>query len=92
MTSNEILERIDNKNYLTELEHKEYLNILEKDLKLLDLIIKKKVDILMIIHFCDYKVYLNYLRSRGYCSSNDLNEDEFNLLRDKLKDYGHIFR
>lgn len=91
MTSNEILERIDNKNYLTEREHKEYLNILEKDLKLLDLIIKKKVDISMIIYFFDYKDYFNYLCSRDG-SPNDLNEDEFNLLRDKLKDYWHIFR
>lgn len=40
MTSKELLRRIDERNYLTEREHREFLNILEKDLEILDKIRK----------------------------------------------------
>lgn len=36
MTSKECLKRIDEKNYLTEREHKEFLNVIEKDLDRLE--------------------------------------------------------
>lgn len=40
MTSKEYLKRIDEKNYLTEREHKEFLSVIEKDLDMLEIIKK----------------------------------------------------
>lgn len=36
MNSKECLKRIDEKNYLTEREHKEFLSVIEKDLEMLE--------------------------------------------------------
>jgi len=37
MTSKELLKRIDEKDYLTEREHREFLKVLEKDLEILEI-------------------------------------------------------
>ena len=79
MTSKECLKRIDEKNYLTEREHKEFLSVVEKELKALEIIKEKRVDCKSLIECVDADEY------------NDLwfdipiDKEEYELLKEVLE-------
>ena len=95
MISKELLKRIDEKNYLTEREHKEFLNILEKELeqkekqdKILKLIVEKQVDI-KLVAWAGVKVEAYNVKVReekDYWWREELTQDEFDLIKEWLED------
>lgn len=87
MTSEECLKRIDERNYLTQREHKEFLSIIEKDLtrlkkleKTIELL-KARVKMLETYHEPKSRYYYLYIGGRIVL----LSREEYELLKEVLE-------
>ena len=78
---NELLRRIDEKDYLTEREHREFLTNVDDRLKVLD-ILTKYYFIGLVMYLCDdYKDFLFALVKAGVNDKNVIpNEEDFNFV------------
>lgn len=87
MTSKECLKRIDERNYLTEREHKEFLSIIEKDLDRLEKLekaielLKARVKMLETHHEPRSRYYHLFIGGRVVL----LSREEYELLKEVLE-------
>lgn len=82
------LKRIDERNYLTEREHKDFLNIVEKELKALEIIKNKSVDMSTFGALETYKDYEHFYNMKFHLIKDEcdkLDEEEFKLLKEVLE-------
>lgn len=66
-------------------EYKEEYNIIEKELKALEIIKKKEVNFEVFGAFETYKDYEIYYDKKFHLIENKLTEEEFNLLKEALE-------
>lgn len=100
MTSKECLKRIDERNYLTQREHKEFLSAIEKDLVRLEQlenaleIIKNRcaTNTNLWLVFCTrtYEDYESFVENKDHklvrTEHNILTQQEYELLKEALED------
>ena len=99
MTSKECLKRIDERNYLTQREHKEFLSVIEKDLARLEQL-EKTLEIIknkcatntnLWLVFCTrtYEDYESFVENKDHklvrIEQNILTQEEFELLKEELE-------
>ena len=75
----EALERIRSHNY-HELSKRECLNIIEKELKALEIIKEKEVNVFIFLHSGDLETYNDMVED-----NRKLTQEEFDLLKEVLK-------
>lgn len=92
MNGKEALNRIDTKNYLTEREHKEFLNIIKKDLEVFNILINKDIELNLLKNSFKYEDgYICYIKiwcmnsERTYDPKKFITIEEYNLIKECFK-------